>query len=334
MAHSAQINVNGVLTDVTEFDNPAQAIDDAVTALGAPTTPQAALSALGAGVRPNLLINGTLTANGVVNQVGGTSWASNGYTVDGWSISGLTSASIGDSGMSLVNNNTAQGYFTQKTDLDLSGLQLTMSALVNGNLYSGFITAPGIGNSAIAVTTPFGRLRMYCYSASLYGFTFDVLGGQSVANISDIKLEEGPNQTLAYQDSTGAWHRLPQPEDGDYAGQLLKCQRYLYNPLLRADDVAPVGYGFAVSNTTAIVYIPTPPMRHGVNSSLIFSGPLYIESTVGVGSEAIAVTNVQLNTQTDTLVKLLITGSNFPTGQGVGFQVRNSKSVLMFSKEL
>ena len=252
MAHSAQINVNGVLTTVTEFDNSAQAIDDAVNVLGAPTTPQAALSALGAGVRPNLLINGTLTANGVVNQVGGKSWTSNGYTVDGWSISGLTSASIGDSGMSLVNNNTAQGYFAQKTDLDLSGLQLTMSALVNGNLYGGAITAPGIGNSVIAVTTPFGRLRMYCYSASLYGFTFDVLGGQSVANISDIKLEEGPNQTLAYQDSTGAWHRLPQPEDGKPAAQLLECQRYL----LPLSYISCVGLG---SSSTRIFFcVPTP----------------------------------------------------------------------------
>ena len=39
------------------------------------------------------------------------------------------------------------------------------------------------------------------------------------------KLEIGDTQTLAYQDDTGAWQLLPQPES-DYATQLARCQRY------------------------------------------------------------------------------------------------------------
>ena len=117
---------------------------------------------------------------------------------------------------------------------------------------------------------------MYCYSASLYGFTFDVLGGQSVANISDIKLEEGPNQTLAYQDSTGAWHRLPQPEDGDYVGQLLKCQRYLQ--LWQFDNTYETIPCSGVTGTTTQsvrVSIPLPvPLRTA--PSVEFSSGLYV----------------------------------------------------------
>ena len=52
-----------------------------------------------------------------------------------------------------------------------------------------------------------------------------ILTVTSGGEITYVKIEQGSTQTLAYQDSTGAWHLLPQPES-DYATQLLKCQRY------------------------------------------------------------------------------------------------------------
>lgn len=46
------------------------------------------------------------------------------------------------------------------------------------------------------------------------------------ADVCGWKIEEGSNQTLAYQDADGAWQLIPQP-NMDYAAQLAACQRYL-----------------------------------------------------------------------------------------------------------
>ena len=55
------------------------------------------------------------------------------------------------------------------------------------------------------------------------------------------KLESGEGQTLAYQDDSGAWQLLPQPES-DYATQKLKCMRYYqkFDWLGGGADFAPI----------------------------------------------------------------------------------------------
>ena len=130
MAHSAQINVNGVLTDVTEFDSPAQAIDDVVTVLGAPTTPQAALSALGAGVRPRLGINMDFQ----VNQRGQSSYtaSSKTYTVDGWYLSntGMTCA-VGDGQVTIAPAGDKYNALVQILEQNYAGGAFTFSALAS-----------------------------------------------------------------------------------------------------------------------------------------------------------------------------------------------------------
>lgn len=89
MAHTTEISINGIVTQVTEFDHSAQEIDDTVDAAagllpggtGLPVdrggtgaqTPQEALANLGAGVRANLGDNCDFTAP--INQRGVTSWS-------------------------------------------------------------------------------------------------------------------------------------------------------------------------------------------------------------------------------------------------------------------
>lgn len=63
MAYTTNIEVNGIIYPVTHYDHTAQQIDDAVANMGAASTPQAALAALGAGVRNNELDNPGLDIN-------------------------------------------------------------------------------------------------------------------------------------------------------------------------------------------------------------------------------------------------------------------------------
>ena len=85
------------------------------------TNPQTAIYNLGAGVRPNLLINGNFR----VNQRKKTVYNSAGITVDGWCITADTvTVHVTQTGISFQNTNGAgDSYFFQKipvSEIDLS----------------------------------------------------------------------------------------------------------------------------------------------------------------------------------------------------------------------
>lgn len=257
MAHSAQINVNGVLTTVTEFDNSAQAIDDAVSNMGAAATPQAALAALGAGVRTNLLINPYF-----INQRGQSSYSGSGYNLDMAIGAANLTVTVNDGQITLTgssNTGVSEIFFTGITNwADVAGKTFTASILTaSGNIgiatYQMPVQSPS-GTTSFANQPIPGGGKIYIFWGSTQGLGLQIAANNTSITIpkGGIKLEEGEGQTLAYQDSTGAWHRLPQPEDGDYAGQLLKCQQYL----LPLGGISGVGVG---SSTTRLwIMVPTP----------------------------------------------------------------------------
>lgn len=202
-------------------------IGDVVSVLGGATTPQGALANLGAGVRPNLLINPRFQ----VNQRGQSAYTANGYTVDMWTrlVGGLTVTPI-ENGVRLTW--TAGIYFRQGFE--------------NPSQYNGkTVTISGMFSNPQSITGCSLRLRV---NGSFSGFSVPVTGAgcffatfQMPDEVTELwlevgaesgsidwnyaKLEEGDTQTLAYQDEDGAWQLLPQPES-DYATQLAKCQRY------------------------------------------------------------------------------------------------------------
>ena len=203
-------------------------------------TPQGALANLGAGVRPNLLVNGDFRAGHVVNQRGQTSYTGITKTIDMWSSnsSGLT-LTVQDEGISI----SGQGHDYFKEYLEnperFNGKTLTVSALVknpNGqfrlNLYNETKNAQNAGNIPASSDWTLVTKTVDNFSVA-DGDKVSVLlypgGGvpsqTATAQVAATKLEEGSTQTLAYQDEDGAWQLLPQPES-DYAAQMLKCQRY------------------------------------------------------------------------------------------------------------
>lgn len=252
MAHQTEIVVNGQTVEVTEFDHTAQEIDDMCDAAqsilpdgpGLPvsqggtgaTTPQAALAALGAGVRPNVLINGDFRAGHVVNQRGQTSYNGAGYTVDMLRLTNATNSKV-----ELIDSGVKVSYFDDTNVIFEECID--PARLFPGQTYTVSVLTGNVSGGAVHLTENFATTETHqdkpIQSNSLTSFSFiardeipsspdvAVWSGTSgaTAEIIACKLEEGEGQTLAYQDEDGAWQLLPQPES-DYATQLLKCQRY------------------------------------------------------------------------------------------------------------
>ena len=201
MAHQTEIVINGVTTEVTEFDHSAQEIDDGIDSLhtltGGATTPQAALANLGAGVRPNLLDNAYFVG-------GGTGWGV--FPVNQRGASGTIST---------------PGYFIDRWKLVSGTVQITAAGLVlNGTMVQVLPASIGSVYTATALSTT-GLATCQYDDASR---TFAITGtGQT---FMFAKLERGAGQTAAYQDADDVWNMLPQPES-DYASQLAKCKRCL-----------------------------------------------------------------------------------------------------------
>lgn len=227
MAHQTEIVINGVTTEVTEFDHTAQEIDDTVdnlnTLTGGATTPQGALANLGAGVRPNLLINPFFQ----VNQRGQTSYSGTYgvYTVDGWRLNNAETATVNvlSNGVQIVAG-TVTAQFRQYLESLSDGVYTLSFLFTDGSLGYAVYEKSGTAYTrkdyagsdvwGLGMQDTGGKPTAYMY----------VQAGMSAAPVAS-KLESGEGQTLAYQDDTGAWQLLPQPES-DYATQMLKCQRY------------------------------------------------------------------------------------------------------------
>ena len=224
--------------------------------LGGATTPQGALANLGAGVRPNELDNPGLC----VNQRGQDSYTGNGgepVTFDRWQ-AGLHTTIAQNGGNIVVSASGGAGYILQRLENPILGKPIVFSVLITSGLYE----CKGVVNSGGSITqeTPFGAISV-THGARMYAL-IRLNDGQSITlpvQDGDVaKLEIGDTQTLAYQDDTGAWQLLPQPES-DYATQLAKCQRYqLKLPYGSSQNFAPVGFGWAQNASLVRILIPTP----------------------------------------------------------------------------
>lgn len=259
MAHQSTIVENGMTYNVTEFDHTAQEIDDAVSNLGGASTPQGAIAALGAGVRPNLLVNPFFK----INQRGKASYTGIVPTVDCWrSFSPTLTAQVTDDGVLL--SGTGFDYFGNyiESPEQYNGKTITISALVKNpggqfriNLFneskkvSNNFNIPASSDWVIISGTIHGvqasdgdRLIFLLYPGG------GVPGQTATAQVMAVKMEEGENQTLGYIDSSGNPVLLERPDPLE----LLKCQRYFYY----ANNILCPGQ-IKNSNIYLAMYLPT-----------------------------------------------------------------------------
>ena len=251
-----------------------------------------------AGVRPNLLTNAYF-AN-PINQRGRTSYSGTGtYSIDGWYRGYDTSAvlTLEDGYIQFLGSENAE--LLQRIDGSLHlGRIMTASVLLSDNTMfwataampsayeGGYLntdllkTIPNTGGAAINLSYYEGRLR----------YIFICPAGSVVKPVA-AKLEEGPDQTLAYQDADGKWKLLPQP-DMDYGTQLEKCQRYLIN-LDDGSTVSTRNYPGTWIQTTANAgqyVIPLPAVMRAAPGTVHTEGQFYIWGYGNTGAASIPVT--------------------------------------------
>lgn len=263
------------------------------------TTPQAALANLGGGVRPNLLDNAIFIDGGSqqgggqlpVNQRGQTSYTAGGYTVDRWSLTGSAAKiTVQADGIYYEKTADATSYsiWEQKLPLgELEGKELAVSVLVDDVCYSDTIAAGWTYSNGVVLKQFFinngskqMRVSVSCDADNILIFRFYYGGSTAAATtgflLQAAKLEEGDTQTLAYQDDTGAWQLLPQPES-DYATQLAKCKYYA--TMIASENILRAAASY-VSGSYIYFTIPLDvAMRQG-NPTIVSSEDLTLYASI------------------------------------------------------
>lgn len=297
--------------------------------MGGAETTQEALAALGAGVRPSLLINGYFQRP--VNQRGNTLYSGTGYGIDGWrSYSSSAQMEIISGGIKVTGTGGIPSFFQKlEDDLIVAGTEFTFSAFLTEVTGTVRLTARfGYGNSDAYLSQAFCNVP----EPGVYAVTFTIpenattmrVGISSASNGSAIaramKLEYGPNQTLGYQDSDGNWQLLPQPDD-DYATQLLWCRIFAFD-LTGEATVGYVGTGYAETANTARIIVPIP-QSFRTTPVVSYSGDWYITTAGHAGASGYPVTNMSVNTVAENCVALSVTTSGMTLGESVALHFRN-----------
>lgn len=259
----ATLGSDGILSESQRPAYTAEQVKAADLTLSNLTNPQQALANLGAGVRPNLLDNAYFVGPLFpVNQLNQTSYSGVVSCWDRWQLNNAqaTLTKSGDQ-WTLTNGDpsTARNVLYQ-TVADLSavtGKTATVSLLYAGSGTAG-CTLYGDGGSfqggSLNGANGFATTTISIPSTLSNYLRIQILtaAGSSIVPIA-MKLEEGSNQTLAYQDSSGKWRLLPQP-DMKYGAQLAQCQRYLV--VLRG--FGWIGSGVTDISTQGQFFIPLP----------------------------------------------------------------------------
>lgn len=272
MAHQSTIVENGMTYNVTEFDHTAQEIDDAVSNLGGASTPQGAIAALGAGVRPKLNINPFFT----VNQRNLSQYIGPGYGPDGWRIMDSHRLDVISGGVRITENGSSNTslLMVQYLDTDVMakyvGLKMTVAVHITQNSMSqnthirlgetgiGSIPAGGVGLFYATGLAPQNKESTYI---GLQANDREGQNGQTIT-VEAMTIEPGENQTLMYQDGDGVLHYLESLDPLE----VQRCQK-LYEPAVihRASARAP-------SNaSTLLLYYPFLTQKRIVPSLIINS---------------------------------------------------------------
>ena len=256
----------------------------------------------------NLLDNPWFT----VNQRGQSSYtalASNTYTADRWASGNNLMASVGvnENGITLTASTLASGQSTelrQRIEDDfaktLDGKTLTLSVLVNGQIYS----VTGVYNYAenetplsveiesgislqirnIPTNTPRAIARILFASAA----------SQKAITIRAIKLEIGKVSTLALDTAP------------NYATELLKCQRYFVR-FGSNESVNAYKYtlGMAYENANNAYYMAITPVPMRSTPSVTYSG------SWAIGSKLLS--SMSVNSIVGNIVKLVFYSSDSMT---------------------
>lgn len=165
------------------------------------------------------------------------------------------------------------GYFLDGWKLVSGAVTIgTDGITLNGTMTQVLEHAPA-GTVTASVLTPEGVGKVVpVYDSTAKTFTITAAGKKLLA----AKLELGSVQTLAHQDSSGAWvfNEIP-----DYAEQLRRCQRYLYvqkaNTRVNASGVLTTG------KTTIFFGVTVPVPMRALPALLVAPSVVQVRTTAG-----------------------------------------------------
>lgn len=295
MAHQSNIAVGGHTVPVWEFDSTAQQIDNVVAVLGAPSTPQEALAALGAAVQENELDNAYFVGGGTgygvfpVNQRGQTSYTSQSgtpiHSIDRWRVANAT-LTLEPDGIRIISSAYDNNFLQVVKSWDrLVGKTVTVSILVSA--ISGGTAILGINNApALEISSPgIHQTTLVLPSGVNRGISLAMQPGVEI-KVAVMRLDPGDRQNIGYKKSDGTVVLLPQ--NLSYQQELAKC-KYFFNRYNYVQGTL-MGFGFANSATELGLLFKIPPMR--TNPAITVSSFSNIKISQGVLSAGISPTGI------------------------------------------
>lgn len=152
---------------------------------------------------------------------------------------------------------SSAGYFLDRWKLVSGSVTINMDGItLHGTMQQVLETAPP-GTVTASALTPAGVGEVVpSYNSANKTVTVTAAGEKLVA----VKVELGTEQTLAHQDSSGAWvlNEIP-----DYGEELIRCMRYL-QIISTPYDTSGNGVAIGYANNTVDLWVPIPlavPMR-------------------------------------------------------------------------
>ena len=203
---------------------------------------------------------------------------------------------------------------------------------LNGTMQQVLETAPP-GTVTASALTPAGVGEVVpSYNSANKTVTVTAVGEKLVA----VKVELGTEQTLAHQDSSGAWvlNEIP-----DYGEELIRCMRYL-QIISTPYDTSGNGVAIGYANNTVDLWVPIPlavPMRISPTPTIPTGGV----SLFKVGKTSSALKDVTKVTGgwamrtggTCTMRSLIFTASGLTAGETYALFMRQGAQIV-FSAEL
>lgn len=152
---------------------------------------------------------------------------------------------------------SSAGYFLDRWKLVSGSVTISTDGItLNGTMQQVLETAP-VGTVTASALTQAGVGEVVpTYDSTSKTVTVTAAGKKLVA----VKLELGTEQTLAHQNSSGAWvlNEIP-----DYGSELTRCMRYL-QVIATPYDTSGNGVAIGYANNTVDLWVPIPlavPMR-------------------------------------------------------------------------
>lgn len=294
----------------------------------------------------NLIINWYFGAP--VNQRGKTTYSGAGYGIDRWKAEAVTPnvVTVNDGYIELSQNALISEILEEP--YSLCGKQVTVSALTTTGLYSATATVPSKAElSAITADENIG-VKYFAVNGNNTGYVclqhskehatkvmLRAFEGYTVGVIA-VKLELGSQQTLAHQNSSGAWELNEIP---DYGEELTKCMRYL-QIISTPYDTSGNGVAIGYANNTVDLWVPIPlavPMRISPTPTIPTGGVslFKVGKTSGSPKDVTKVTGgwAMQTGGACTMRSLIFTASGLTAGEAYALFMRQGAQIV-FSAEL